>query len=257
MQREWKTEYVENGQLRTPKFFRDWKWGLRHVLAGARKRPIMVTLLVLLNWIDASEIVKIPLVALRIPEAIMMQFVYYEILMASWKDLQVSEPEVLDNKEEKDPREAREMAARLFGTNFCYGLGTLFLLCLLIAPGIWFAVTRCLGVAIVVIEKQQPGVALGLSDELVKGHFWRTFRYNLFFPVGLMVAATLPVFIVQLIITLLFGEAIATAAEKVAIIFVYSIIFVYELSVMPLIIYMYAFLREQKRESIPMTKPVA
>lgn len=257
MQREWKPEYVENGQLRTPKFFRDWKWGLSHVLAGARKRPIIFFLLVMVNWIDAVEVIAgPPLMLIRLASVVMFQYLLYEILITSWNALIVPNVDELSSSDKTATNEAREGAARLFGTNFLYGLGVLALSILLIAPGIWFAVTRCLSSAVVCVEKQRPGLAFGVSDELVKGHFWRAFRYIILWPFALLSAAMLPLFILGILVMMIFGEAIFDQFWTVTAIIGATFLFILHLSVMPLIISLYAYLREKKKETLPIPDPV-
>lgn len=257
MIREWKSEYLEDGHLRTPKFFRDWRWGLKHVLFGARKRPIIFSLLVLANWTETAEVVAgPPLFLVRLLSLVMIQYLLYDILMASWNALIVPHSMELDVTEKTSYNEPREMAARLFGTNFLYGLGLIVLLFLLIAPGIWFAVTRSVSAAVVCIEKQKPGQAFGISADLVRGHFWRAFRYLTLGPLGLFLIFLVPSFILGVIVVVLFGEAIFDQFWKVVVVVGSTYIFTLQLSVMPLIVCLYAYLRDQKKETLPVPDPV-
>jgi hypothetical protein len=187
---------------------------------------------------------------------VMLQYLLYEILMASWNALILPKVDELSSSDKTATNEAREGAARLFGTNFLYGLGVLGLSILLIAPGIWFAVTRCVSSAVVCVEKQQPGLAFGISDELVKGHFWRALRYIMLWPFALLTAVILPLFILGILVMMIFGEAIFDQFWRGVTIIASTFLFILHLSVMPLIISLYAYLRDQEKETLPTPDPV-
>ena len=60
-------------------------------------------------------------------------------------------------------------------------------LILLIIPGVIFAVWFALAMYILILENKGIMESLSKSKELVKGHFWTVFGYNLFFGIVMLI----------------------------------------------------------------------
>lgn len=254
MYQNWKPEYLDGDKLKKPNLFRDWCWGLKNVWTGARSLPIHTTVLVVLTLTKVFDFGLLIDISLLIAKLVLMQFVVWAVITASWNELlgttgggstESSEPtpEQENNKESKTTLTA---AARLMETSIYYMVGTVLRFLLFVVPGIRYATRRCLAPVFVCVEKREANDALRSSNELTKKNFWQVFFYALVAPIVMIFLGTF-LFKFLMRITPLFlgeGEAFVVQAIGQGVLLLASTIL--QLSVTPLLVYMYSYLKDQE-----------
>lgn len=141
---------------------------------------------------------------------------------------------------EKSSKLFPAVEVRMFGTAFVYDLCTTVATLLLVVPGVWLSVRWSLAVVSTALHGVKRVTSFEESAQLVEGHFWRVFRYVYIWPFIMILGPTL--FLISSAV--FFGNA---DAQLTAFNICFGLFAAFvQLSMYPLLTYMYAYLRDQK-----------
>lgn len=236
----WNPEYCIDGtSLNEPKFMRDWKWGMRHLAAGIKARPLAFVglffyCLTVVLWEQMPS-----LLAAFIERGIVV-ILGAPIAVSAWNDLRNCPTQSWDTKYKSDRLKSEQADienASLFGdeessavskaiqtlgtgislvsndpqdrkdalepnlyiTTVYYSFCVGLLTILFIVPGIWFGTTRCLGFIIMCVERKKMAECFQESCALVKDNFGRTARYMVGIPTLMAIGALVVLMIPYLV----------------------------------------------------------
>lgn len=234
----WRKKPIEPEPVIDLKFFRDWKASLSTVWQSLTANPMLALILAVMCVVENFDI-KIPFLALM--EEVVILFLAYATIKLTWTQIkpQFEFPGQVDFK---------GVEARVVGVTWIFGWMTILLSCLLIAPGIWWATRSSLALVFVCLENLKPGDAIKQSQQLVRGNFWKTFRYIIGGPL-LVLLAVLAAFVAIYAIGGVIAESLNTPKNaEYAFDFLYGIAAsvlcsVWQLSVIPLMVRIYAYLK--------------
>lgn len=206
------------------------------VLRTLRNSPILVGYLVLSSLICAVHDGLDKL--FRVPDAIALMALSMRLVYEVWAEVSGT------------PRQDLKLDYKRFvsalGCHWMYGIGSIIGALFFLVPGIYVAVTASLGIVYVCLEQLGAVMALEASSKLIKGHFWRAFRYlpsaAIIMGAGIYSCAGVAAILMG-IVNEQFAEAIGT---KVMYFLVSLALQWAALSIIPLQVRLYQFLKEAK-----------
>lgn len=231
---DWRKPVYAGGRLDL-NFWTDVQASVVEVATGLKASPIPAFLLLMMCLVDATDF-KIP--GLSLAEEVAIIYISYGIIRRVWAKLNAENPTFT-------PSEFKAAEARMFGVSIIYGFGVLFLGLLLVVPAVMWGVRSSLGIVIAALEDSRSTECLKRSQTLVKGQYWRAFRYVFGGPM-LIFLGILAIAIGGYTGVEMLPENSAKVAEY-GLDFALSITFSYwQLALMPLLVRLYAYLKWEK-----------
>lgn len=148
-------------------FWGDFRQGIVESVNACKSKPVLALILVGLCALDAIN-TRIP--GLGLVEEMLVIFLSYSMIRAEWAKMnaQTTGFRIEDYKGAE---------VKMVGVAISYGLLCFLFGLLLVVPGVWWGVRSSLAMIFAALEKCSPRECFKRSHELVKGSFWRVFRY--------------------------------------------------------------------------------
>ncbi len=240
---EWRKPVYADGRLELS-FWADARAAMGEVACGVKANPIPALILMVLCLVDSTGL-KVP--GILIAEEIAVVYISYGVIRKVWAKLNAEDPTF-------EPAQFKAAEAKMVGVSIIYGMGVLCWALLLIVPAFWWGVRCSLAIVVAALENSEPMACLKRSELLVKGQYWRAFRYAFGGPVlillGILVISACAYTAV---------DGLPEGATKVGVSGTIDAILsmsasYWQMMIMPLLVRLYAYLKWDKE--VALTDPV-
>lgn len=238
----WNEKYLDNGKLRKPRFLRDWKNGLKHIVFAINVRKLPTFLCVLIICVE-TVLADMNHWDLFTVGACLEQFIFmaiaYPLILSAWADMK-------DSKVMAHDTNLCWLTIRMFVLSMIYSILTLLLFVFFIVPGLWFATTFSMALVVLTIDNTKLFESFTLSKSLLIGSFFDVFRYLILWTVGINTLLFVVLYGPFLISLMFLPESSIYQFLYGTSLFCDIFLAFFQLTFLPPTVYMFAYLTEKK-----------